>query len=148
LDFIRQAPCNNFGRFTLYVALLQAMTNMKSHGLIGPEDLWTMHIHPVQLYESTGELLNFFLLLLVRSQKKVHGQVLAVYLLTYPILRSSLELLRGDIERGVTHAFGGVAVSTSQLISIGVFSGGLFLLVLLLRRGSRAKTAPAAPAAA
>ena len=42
----------------------------------------------------------FFILLFVRTRKRFHGQVLLTYLFLYPILRSFIELLRGDKARG------------------------------------------------
>jgi phosphatidylglycerol---prolipoprotein diacylglyceryl transferase len=60
----------------------------------------TLPLHPVQLYESFGELIIFVLLVLMRSRKWFHGQVTLSYFILYPILRSVMELFRGDPERG------------------------------------------------
>jgi len=60
----------------------------------------TLPLHPVQLYESFGELIIFVLLVLIRSRKWFHGQVTLSYFILYPILRSIMELFRGDPERG------------------------------------------------
>jgi len=90
----------------------------------------------VQLYEATGELAIFFLLLVVRSYKRFHGQALLVYLFVYPILRTNLEFLRGDKARGRYDIFG-TMVSTSQIISIAIAIVALVLLVTLVRRRSK-----------
>jgi phosphatidylglycerol:prolipoprotein diacylglycerol transferase len=106
---------------------------------------YTIPVHPVQVYESAGELLLFFILLTVRTRKRFHGQVLLTYLFLYPILRTSLEFIRGDKARGFY--FG---LSTGQLVSVIVATSAIILLVYLQRkRGSVAPPAPpAAPAPA
>jgi phosphatidylglycerol:prolipoprotein diacylglycerol transferase len=52
--------------------------------------------HPVQLYEAAGNLLLYVLLLRLYRWKHRDGQVVAVYLLIYPLLRFAFEWLRGD----------------------------------------------------
>jgi phosphatidylglycerol:prolipoprotein diacylglycerol transferase len=122
-----------------------AYNSMQHAGLIGIDAQYTLPVHPVQLYESTGELCLFFILLLVRTRKRFHGQVLLTYLFLYPILRTSLEFIRGDSARGVNVIFG---LSTSQIISILVASTAVILLVYLQRRrGSITEAAAPAPAA-
>jgi phosphatidylglycerol:prolipoprotein diacylglycerol transferase len=67
----------------------------------------TLPLHPTQLYESFGELAIFLVLVLwVRPRKRFHGQVLATWLLVYAVLRTSVELFRGDVERGVYFGIG------------------------------------------
>lgn len=106
--------------------------NMARTGLIPPDAPATLHVHPVQLYESAGNLTLFFLLLLLRTQKRFHGWVLCFYLFLYPFLRYSVELLRGDVGRGenVLHT----PFSTSQLISIGLFTIGVVIFVVQSKR--------------
>jgi phosphatidylglycerol:prolipoprotein diacylglycerol transferase len=107
-----------------------------------------MHIHPVQLYEASGELLIFFILIALRGKKRFHGQVLLYYLFLYPMLRTSLEFLRGDIERGVYNVVGDLFMSTSQIISVCVALVAVSLLVYLRRRIGKAAPTPATPAEA
>lgn len=71
-------------------------------------------VHPTQLYEAAGELGLFWLLILARRVKRFHGQLFLIWLGAYPALRSTIEMFRGDKERGV------YILSTSQYISIGV----------------------------
>jgi phosphatidylglycerol---prolipoprotein diacylglyceryl transferase len=99
----------------------------------------TLPLHPVQLYESAGELTIFFLLITMRQWKRFHGQVLLTYLFLYPLLRTSLEFLRGDAARGQYH-FLGTTISTSQIISVLIATGALLLLAALLHRKSRKLT--------
>ncbi|MCB9654737.1 MAG: prolipoprotein diacylglyceryl transferase [Deltaproteobacteria bacterium] len=102
--------------------------------VIAASSAFTIHVHPVQLYESFGELLLFFVLIFVRTKKRFHGQVLLTYLFIYPILRTSLEFIRGDKARGENVLLG---LSTSQLISVFVALCAVGLLTTLIVRRSR-----------
>jgi phosphatidylglycerol:prolipoprotein diacylglycerol transferase len=86
-------------------------------------------VHPTEIYDS---LLNFcfylFLAWLFR-RKKFDGQVFAVYLIGYAILRSFVEYFRGDYP---VHYLGGIA-TPAQVVSIGIILGGVLLLFLLPR---------------
>lgn len=87
------------------------------------------HIHPTQLYSSLAGAIVFCILLLAYHRKWFDGQVLATYLFVYAISRSILELFRGDEARGAVGL-----LSTSQMISIGLFLGGVALYALLWKR--------------
>jgi len=96
-----------------------------AEAFLAPDRLSTLPLHPVQLYESFGELAIFVLLvLLVRPRKRFHGQVLAVWLLVYAVLRAVVELFRGDVERGVV---GGLGVG--QWTSLAIFAVGAAIWV-------------------
>lgn len=84
----------------------------------------TPPIHPTQLYEAAGEIAIFAALLAVRRRKRVHGQVFLAYLAAYPVLRSLIELFRGDAAR--KFVVPGI-VSTSQAISAVVLVAALIL---------------------
>lgn len=62
----------------------------------------------------------------ILKRRRYAGQVSLWIIFTYAVLRSTVELFRGDSVRGVW--FGGT-VSTSQLISIGMATVALVLLV-------------------
>lgn len=115
-------------------------SSMERTGIIAPGAAYTPHVHPVQLYESLGELAIFFVLIFVRSMKRFHGQALLTYLFLYPMLRTGIEFLRGDKERGEYLIFG-TKVSTSQIISVLVALAAISLLTALVRR----KRQPGAP---
>jgi phosphatidylglycerol:prolipoprotein diacylglycerol transferase len=83
-------------------------------------------LYPVQLFESGGEFLIFAALLFFRRYKKFDGQIFWLYPLLYAILRSIIEMFRGDAARGLY--FGG-SVSTSQIISLVMFAASLFMLL-------------------
>ncbi len=85
-------------------------------------------VHPTQLYEAGAELLLFALLLWLRPRKRFHGQLFLVWLSAYPVVRSIIEVFRGDKERGV------YILSTSQFISIGVALAALALFAHLRRQ--------------
>ena len=117
-----------------------AHSSMLRSGVIAHGAEFTPHVHAVQLYEAIGELTIFFILIVMRSIKRFHGQVLLTYLFLYPILRTSLEFIRGDKERG-EYLVLGFKLSTSQIISIVIAMIAVTLLVTLVRR-ERRRTAP------
>ena len=92
-------------------------------------------LHPSQLYESAGEVLNFLILITLRRRQAFRGQLFWVYILNYSIIRSVVEIFRGDEVRG----FIAGGVSISQGISMVMFVSSLVML-RLLGRGRRAET--------
>jgi phosphatidylglycerol:prolipoprotein diacylglycerol transferase len=91
----------------------------------------TMPLVPTQLIEAFAEGLVFLALITMRSRKWFHGQVILSYGILYPIVRSTVEMFRGDTERGI----GLFGLSTSQLISIGVAGASLTMIFILRKRG-------------
>ncbi len=87
-------------------------------------------LHPTQLYESSSLFILFLGLLWVFRSKKFDGQVVLTYFMTYPLIRSVVEIFRGDTIRGFV--IEGI-LSTSQFISILVFLGATLALVVRLR---------------
>ena len=83
-------------------------------------------LHPVQIYESVGDIAIAGLLwFLLMRKKETHGEVFWFYLLLYGALRFVIETLRGD-DRGAT--VGGLA--PSQLIALtAILVSGSILLV-------------------
>ena len=116
-----------------YPAGSQIHYSMIRSEIIASDASHTIHVHPVQLYESMGELSIFFILIAMRSVKRFHGQVFLGYLFLYPILRTSLEFIRGDKARG-TYQILGTTLSTSQIISIIVAITAFAVLAYLLKR--------------
>lgn len=107
-------------------------------------------LHPTQLYEAAGELLIFFVLVMLRKRKRFHGQLLIVYLFLYPILRSVNEMFRGDYERGMLfrwNLFGDSRpelLSISQLISFILAVVAVGMLIALLRKKDKPRALDAA----
>lgn len=105
----------------------------------------TLPVHPTQIYESLGQFALFFLLLGMRKYRRFHGQILGMWLMSYAVLRSTVELFRGDVERGTLNGLLnslGMAtlaekvpleawynISTSQFISLCMFTLGATILV-------------------
>jgi phosphatidylglycerol---prolipoprotein diacylglyceryl transferase len=111
----------------------------------------TISIHPTQLYEALGCALIFLFLTYWRPRKRFHGELLALYLMMYAPLRALVETFRGDEERGrVFNFLGGWArhawwnLSTSELISIGIFAAGLAIYLTQSRRAAGASVPAAA----
>ncbi len=123
---------------------------MVQYGLLSAAAKATPPVYPTQLFEAVAELGIFFLLLAINQHKRYHGQGLLIYLVTYPIVRFLLEMLRADPDRrylisldtpGLNRLLGlpqgsPALLSTSQLISLLCL---IVAVVLLwhLRRASR-----------
>ncbi|MBS1115324.1 MAG: prolipoprotein diacylglyceryl transferase [Nitrospirae bacterium] len=96
-------------------------TNPDSLAIVGTP------LHPTQLYESAAELLNFLILITLRRHQTFKGQLFWMYILNYSIIRSVVEIFRGDEVRGFLFP----GFSYSQAISVTMFVTALsFLLVL------------------
>lgn len=80
--------------------------------------------HPVQLYEAFALFALAFMTLKWIKNKKTNLYVISRYLLLYSILRFVVEFFRGDEIRGVFW----FNLSTSQLISIGIFIAVIIFL--------------------
>ena len=118
-----------FGSPTTSVPWTIMFHDEDAHALVGVP--LGIPLHPSQIYESIGCLLLMFVLLRVRKNRKFEGQVAAVYLIIYAIMRFILEFFRGDLARG--SVFGGV-LSTSQFIAIIVVFLTLAVLPLMTKR--------------
>ena len=114
----------------------QAFAGRANSGeLIAPDRLTTMPVHPTQLYESLGELALFALLVfVVRPNKRFHGQVFATWLMVYAVLRTVVELFRGDVERGVVAGLG-----VGQWTSMAIFAVGVAVWAIGRRQGALAR---------
>ena len=97
-----------------------------------PECLAPLNIrlHPVQLYESAGELIIFVILMVLAGRKSYKGRLFMTYLLLYAVLRFTVEFFRGDEARGFLMPY----ISVSQGISIIIFIAALAGMIVLKRR--------------
>ncbi len=91
-------------------------------------------IFPVQLLEALLLLLFALgvLLLLLRHAELVSASMFLLYILYYSLIRFLLEFLRGDESRGKISFASGTWLSTSQVISLILFTGAATLSIILL----------------
>ena len=125
----------------------------------------TPPLHPVQLYESAGEIAIFATLLWIATRKRFDGMVFFSYLFLYACLRSITELFRGDAARrflfelpipAVSRLLGlppeePLILSTSQFVSLLMSAISIAGLIWLNRRAQAAlangaNAAPSLPA--
>lgn len=95
------------------------------------EHAHTWPLFPSQFAEAFGALIIYCLLVFTSSRKYFHGQVLLSYAVLYSVMRSCLELLRGDTERG--YVIQGI-LSTSQFISLCVILVALIAAFMMTRQ--------------
>jgi phosphatidylglycerol:prolipoprotein diacylglycerol transferase len=88
-------------------------------------------LHPTQLYESVSLFILFGGLIYLSKHKKFNGQVGLTYFMLYPIIRSIIEIFRGDTVRGFVIDD---VLSTSQFISILVFAVAAIVLYKRLKK--------------
>jgi phosphatidylglycerol:prolipoprotein diacylglycerol transferase len=83
--------------------------------LIPTSRIWSLPVHPTQIYESAASLaIAAVCLVWVHPRKRYDGQVFVAFLVLYAVARFLLEFLRRD-ERG-----GFLGLSTSQLLGIAL----------------------------
>jgi phosphatidylglycerol---prolipoprotein diacylglyceryl transferase len=106
-------------------------------------DTYPDYVHPTEIYDS---LLNFalygFLAWLFR-RRKFDGQVFGYYLICYAILRSFVEMYRGDYTQ--EHYWKGM--TPAQLVGIGTFASGVVLLWVQRHRSPPAEAVGKSPVA-
>ncbi len=90
-------------------------------------------LHPTQLYSSLSSLVLCGFLFTMLKKKRFDGQVLTMYGILYPLLRSFIEFFRGD-PRG---AILGGMISTSQVVSAGVFILSTYMYFKIRSQNSR-----------
>jgi phosphatidylglycerol:prolipoprotein diacylglycerol transferase len=123
----------------------------------------TLPVHPTQLFESVGQLVLFVGLLWLRQYRRFHGHIFSVWLMAYAVLRTTVELFRGDAERGTLHGLLAAKapslahwvpleawynISTSQFISLCMFTFGATLLYQRSKRLGEATGLGPTPSAA
>jgi hypothetical protein len=96
-----------------------------------PLDPPTYPVHPTEIYESLLSLALYAFLAWLFRRRKFDGQVFGVYLVSYALLRSFVEMFRGDYPQH-QHYLGGWA-TPAHLVSILILAAGLVLLRLLPR---------------
>src|ERR1043166_9820719 len=108
-----------------------AWKHQYSLGLVGASDR-SLPVHPTQIYEALLNLGLYGALAWLHRRKKFDGQVFATYLVCYAVLRSFVEMFRGDYP-DYQHFLGGWA-TPAQLVSIAILLAGLIMLWVLHRQ--------------
>lgn len=93
-------------------------------------------VHPTQAYLILGDLCLMGILLLAARARRFPGQIFALFLICYSPLRFGVEFLRDYEASMILGRLGPWAVTTSQLLTFGMFSAGLALYALLRRRAA------------
>ncbi len=95
--------------------------------LLGEQGL--QYYHPTFLYEGVFNLIGFGVLLLLRRTKIIRtGELMAIYLMWYGVVRFFVEGMRTD---PLTYEMFGQIIRVSQAISVGLFLVGAVLMVLI-----------------
>jgi phosphatidylglycerol:prolipoprotein diacylglycerol transferase len=94
-------------------------------------------VHPTEIYDSLLNFTFYGVLAWLFRRRKFDGEIFAIYLIGYALIRSFVEYFRGDYP---VHYLGGWA-TPAQVISIVIITGGL-LLILLLPRPQAGKGQP------
>ncbi len=95
-------------------------------------------IHPVQLYESFLNFILFGILYyIMRRKKKFDGEISALYLIGYGIIRFHDEYYRGDPDRGwIIHGSSvWTSLSVPQFISLILIISGIIIILARRRHG-------------
>lgn len=91
---------------------------------------WSFAVHPTQVYESAVGLALFGILMLIRWRwRRFTGQLFLSFVMMYGVLRTALEVVRDDPERG-----GWSWLSQAQMIGIGTTLAAAVGYVMLRRR--------------
>jgi phosphatidylglycerol:prolipoprotein diacylglycerol transferase len=94
----------------------------------------TTPVHPTEIYESLLNLGLYAALAWMFRRKKFDGQIFSTYLVCYAVLRSFVEIFRGDYP---PYQYFLGWLTPAQVVSIGIFIVGLGLF--LIRKRERAK---------
>jgi phosphatidylglycerol---prolipoprotein diacylglyceryl transferase len=102
--------------------------HVKDYGL-AKDALYSLPVHPTQVYEMLAGLFIFGVMMYLRKVRKFSGEVFVGWVLGYGVLRSIIEIYRDDDDRGIYFGF-----STSQIIGITSSVLAIVLLVKLIQR--------------
>lgn len=97
--------------------------------------LWSLPVHPTQLYEGGSALVLFATSMWLRKRARFSGQVFLFFFAAYGVVRSAIELVRGDPSRGLL--FG---LPTSQALGLSTAVLAMVAWPLLAFRVTRSRT--------
>ena len=127
-----------WGREAGHFPLAVTFSNLKANSLTGVP--LYIPLYPTQLFEAMLNFANFLILMVVYKKRKFQGQVFALYILNYSLIRFTVEYFRGDPDRG--YVFGGMekplaSLSVPQLICLIGFITALVLLKSFKKKGEK-----------
>ena len=94
--------------------------NHVAQKLITREDLYSLPVHPTQLYETAGNFVIFVILMIIYKKHKRTGVVALSYLTMYGGLRFTTEMFRGESARPVLNL-----LTASQTVALSMLLLGL-----------------------
>lgn len=101
----------------------------------GDHDTAGHAVHPTQVYDSLLNLGLYAGLAWLYRRKKFDGQVFATHLMCYAVLRSFVELFRGDY--GQAQRYLGGLLTPGQFVSVGIVLVGAVLYWRLSRTSAK-----------
>lgn len=103
-----------------------------------PRELIGKPLHPTQIYLSLNAMALFLIGRALLSRRRFPGQVAGILGILYAFTRSAIELVRGDVERGIF-----LGISTSQWVSIPILLASIGLLLWRSRHKEPPDAVPA-----
>ncbi len=97
-------------------------------GLLSPSSGFSLAVHPTQLYAALDGLLLLGLLTWFYPRRRRDGEVMALLMVAYPVLRFANESLRADEPAVVA------GLTAAQAISVGLLLAGVATWFTLVRR--------------
>jgi len=105
-------------------------------GLLSPSSAWSLAVHPTQLYAALDGLVLLGLLTWFYPGRRRDGEVMALLMVAYPILRFVNESLRADEPAVVA------GLTAAQAISVGLLLAGVATWCTLARRPGVTRHSP------
>ncbi len=93
-------------------------------GLVQLSDTHSLPVHPTQLYSFLSDIALFFILSVYFKHRKRDGEIALLFGIIYPIIRFSMEALRGDNPL-IFHLF-----TIAQIISMVMFVVSVTLFII------------------
>lgn len=87
-------------------------------------------LHPTQLYESLGNFIIFFILLILRKRQTFKGELFWTFVVLYSILRFFMDFFRGDSAKDILTP----GLSIAQAISVILFFVAIGFMTFLRRK--------------
>ncbi|MFA7693215.1 MAG: prolipoprotein diacylglyceryl transferase [Candidatus Hydrogenedentes bacterium] len=107
--------------------------------LITRDDLFSLPVHPTQIYETLGNFIIFVILLIIYKKRKHTGVVTLSYLMLYGLLRFITEIFRGESARPFFGLF-----TVSQIVALSLLTVGILLYAICSQWVWKKEPAPVA----